>query len=383
MTRRLQCALPFLESRHSARPRFRPRILLCLLLGILCMRSNPAQAIPVYSRQFNVPCSTCHTVAPRLNKFGYAFQANQFNWPGEKPRPRQDVSRYLPITTLTTYSYANDLTGRQETADIRSFELFFSSGLGFDHGRQGGYFIDLVAAVTGEDGTNGDLENAYVSVPVLGRRGQLALTLGQMTPLMYQNDPINSLADTLPYGLTEGVDNFAFAEPTPMIRLDYFDNRGKISADGNYLSLAVPFRGHLELTRQGTVQAGSGIFAHAFHRQGYLTYGALGYFHKGSTLAGLIGTYACRERIYLTGVATLGHEPRLNTTHLSLEAEYLPNRRLSFTGRAELIGGDRSELASVAAINYYPLANSYLRLSAENHQRRTDRAIELTVRVQY
>jgi hypothetical protein len=204
-----------------------------------------------------------------------------------------------------------------------------------------------------------------------------------VTPLLYQYDPVNSLTDTLPYGLSEGVDNFAFGGSTPTVRLDYFDNRGKLSPDGNYLSLAVPFRGHLELTRNGSVGPGSGIFAHAFHRWGYTTIGALGYIHKNSNLSGLIGTYALRDRVFLTGVATLGHEPGFNSTHLAIEAEYLPTKLLALTGRAELIGGDRSDLATVVAINYYPLSNQFLRLSAESRQRRADRGFDLTVRFQY
>lgn len=353
-----------------------------LIVVLVAWAAGGAAAIPVYSRQYNVACSACHTVPPRLNELGYAFQANHFNWPGPKPRPRQDVSRYLPITTITTASYSNDVTGRQETVDFRSFELFLSSGLGIGRARQGGYFVNLTAAATGDD-TNGDLDDAYISIPILGKRGQLAVTIGQVSPLLYQYDPVNSLTDTIPYGLSEPVDDFAFGESTPTVRLDYFDNRGKLSPDGNYLSVALPFRGHLDLTRNATVGPGSGIFAHAFHRWGYTTLGALGYVHKESSLSGLIGTYALQDKVYFTGVATLGHDPGLNTTHLALEAEYLPNRRLALTGRAELIGGDRSDLATVAAVNYYPFSSQYLRLSAESRQRREDRGFDLTVRFQY
>lgn len=357
-------------------------VLFISITFVLALCLSSADALPVFSRQFKVPCSTCHTAPPRLNKLGYAFQANHFNWPGDKPRPKAEFGTYLPLTTITTFSYENDITGRQETVDFRAFELFFSSGLGLANGRQGGFFINLTAAGTG-DATPGDLDDAYISLPLVGRRGQVALTVGQVTPLLYQYDPVNSLTDTLPFGLTEGVDSFAFGNSTPMVRLDYFDNRGKMSPDGNYLGVAIPFRGHLELTRAGTVGAGSGIFAHAFHRWGYTTVGALGYFHKDSHLVGLIGTHSLLDRIYLTGIATLGHEPGRNTTQLAAEAEYLPNRRLSFTGRIELIGGDRSDLASVVAINYYPLAKQFLRLSAESRQRREDRGFDLTVRIQY
>jgi len=352
-------------------------------LAIICISfPGRAGAIPVFSRQFGVACSMCHSVPPRLNKFGYAFQANHFNWPGPKPRQVKPFGTYLPITTITTASYSNDITGRQETIDFRSFELFFSSGLGIGKGRQGGFFINLLAAATGDD-TNGDLDDAYVSLPLAGRRGQLAITVGQATPLLYQYDPVNSLTDTIPYGLSEGADEFALGESTPMVRLDYFDNRGKLSPDGNYVSLGVPFRGHLELTRQGSVGPGSGLFAHAFHRWGYTTVGAIGYVHKNANLAGLIGTYTFANKVYLTGIGTLAHEPGFNTTHVSLEAEYLPINRLSVTGRAELISGDRSDLATVAAVNYYPFANQLLRLSAESRQRRADRGFDLTVRFQY
>ncbi len=343
---------------------------------------RPAEALPVYSRQFGVACSNCHTVAPRLNKFGYAFQANHFNWPGATPKPRKDGATYLPVTTITTFSYVKDYTGQQETASFRSFEIFFTSGFGINHGREGGYFIDMTAAASG-DATNGGLDNAYVALPLLGRRGQLAVVLGQVTPMLYQYDPVTSLTDTVPYGLSEGVDDFTFAGATPMVRLDYFDNRGKASADGNYVSIAAPFRGHVDLTRAATVRAQSGLFAHAFHRWGYTTLGVMGYVHKDSTIGGLIGTYAPRKDLYLTGVATIAHDIGVSTTHLAMEAEYLPTKLLAFTGRAELVGGDRSEVATVGAINYYPLKSQYLRLALESRQRRTDRALTFAVRFQY
>jgi hypothetical protein len=121
----------------------KPANLVLLVLFVLAWTSRGAHALPVYSRQYNVACSMCHSVAPRLTKFGYAFQANHFNWPGASPHPKQDLSKYLPFTTITTASYSNDITGRQETVNFRSFELFFSSGLGLGSARQGGFFVDL------------------------------------------------------------------------------------------------------------------------------------------------------------------------------------------------------------------------------------------------
>lgn len=39
------------------------------------------QAMPMFSRKLGVPCSTCHTVIPRLNETGYKFRAAGFRMP--------------------------------------------------------------------------------------------------------------------------------------------------------------------------------------------------------------------------------------------------------------------------------------------------------------
>ncbi|HLK55265.1 MAG TPA: hypothetical protein VKU00_01795 [Chthonomonadaceae bacterium] len=352
-----------------------------MVMYALCTLGRPVSALPVYARQFGVPCSTCHTVPPRLNKMGLAFQANYYNWPGPKGHAR--VEGVAPLSTITTFSYSHDATANQDTANFRLLELQVTSGLGIGPARQGGYFFDVHLATTVDGDSEGDLENAFFAFPLVGRRGQLAVLVGQEKPLMFQYDAINSLTDNIAYGLSEGVGNFALEQQTPMLSLDYFDNRGKISADGNYVRFAALFQGQILLNRQGTIGPGDGYFLHAFHRWGYTTVGAMSYVHKDSNEEGLVGTYALNNHVFLTSVAALAHQPGFNSTHLSMETEYLPSRRLSLTGRAELIGGGRSEVATVAAINYYPLSNQYLRLTAESHQRRTDRGFDLTLRVQY
>ena len=42
-----------------------------------------AKAIPMFARRYGVPCSTCHTSAPRLNETGYQFRAAGFRMPSE------------------------------------------------------------------------------------------------------------------------------------------------------------------------------------------------------------------------------------------------------------------------------------------------------------
>lgn len=355
-------------------------------VGLLFLLRASASALPVYSRQYNVGCQMCHTVAPRLNKFGYAFQANFFNWPTRNGKPKRDPTEYLPVTTLTTFSYQNDITGRQETANLRTFELFLSSGFGSKEtppGRSGGYYVDVLAGASPDSGTPGELGDAYIALPVAGKRGQLAVLLGQTSAIRYQYNPNNSLTDQIPYALAEGVGDFALASSAPSVRLEYFDNRGKMSADGNYVTLALPFQGHLALTRDNDVHAEDGFFGHYFHRWGYSTLGAMVYHHGSNNLEGFVGTYGLRKNLNLSAFATLAHSPGYNTSHLALEAEYLSSHNLAINGRCELIGGDRSEVATVGAITYYPFRTQYVRVTAEARERRTDRAVNLFFRVQY
>src|SRR5579872_2458734 len=144
---------------------------LLIVLALLAFGGS-ARALPVYARQYHVACSLCHSVPPRLNAIGYAFQANFFNMPGTKPAPRQKLGTYVPFSTVLTGSYSNDITGRQDTTDFRTLELFFSSGLGIGPARQGGFYVDLTAIAKG-DAVAGDLDDAYVSLPLAGSRGQL------------------------------------------------------------------------------------------------------------------------------------------------------------------------------------------------------------------
>src|SRR5688500_5053458 len=51
-----------------------------LLVGLLGERS--AQAIPAFAREYNVSCSTCHTLVTRRNEFGDAFRRAGYHWPG-------------------------------------------------------------------------------------------------------------------------------------------------------------------------------------------------------------------------------------------------------------------------------------------------------------
>jgi hypothetical protein len=47
---------------------------------------SDALAIPAFSREYEVPCQTCHYAITRRNEFGDAFRLNGYHWPGEAGR---------------------------------------------------------------------------------------------------------------------------------------------------------------------------------------------------------------------------------------------------------------------------------------------------------
>lgn len=73
-----------------------------------------AWAVPVFSRKYNVQCSFCHLLPPRLNKVGVAFKENGFEMVSPLPQsevfgnqkfssedPKVDVPAGLPLTLRT------------------------------------------------------------------------------------------------------------------------------------------------------------------------------------------------------------------------------------------------------------------------------------------
>lgn len=56
-------------------------IKLFIVLGIISFFSIQLCAAPMFARQYNVSCTTCHSAFPKLNEFGKEFMANNFRMP--------------------------------------------------------------------------------------------------------------------------------------------------------------------------------------------------------------------------------------------------------------------------------------------------------------
>ncbi|MDP2323744.1 MAG: hypothetical protein Q8N51_06915, partial [Gammaproteobacteria bacterium] len=60
--------------------RIRAPLLAVLFLATLAIH-GAANAMPAYSRQYNISCVVCHSAYPKLNAFGEQFAADNFRMP--------------------------------------------------------------------------------------------------------------------------------------------------------------------------------------------------------------------------------------------------------------------------------------------------------------
>ena len=357
----------------------------CILVGLLVSASlvsgRPSRALPVYSRRYGVPCQTCHSIPPRLNRFGLAFQANHFNWPGGPPPAYHMGPAALPVSGLGTLSRTGPVPDGTTGSDFRAQELFVTDGFRLGGRGRGGYFVDYVAATRGVGTHPGGLGDAYAALPIAGHRGQWALTAGQFTPILYQYDPINSLTVSLPGALNLPADDQSLDLPGPGVQLEFFNNRGRARADGDYLDVGVPFAGLFSFTRDTRLYSAHGLYAHAFRRSGENSLGLFGYTRSGNYVSGLIGTQKLDERLSLLEIGDLGHDGAGATRQLSVQADYVLSPYAALTGRWEAMSGGAAY--PVAALTYYPFGQHTLRLTGETIQQRANRSSTLYALVQF
>src|SRR5437588_5069934 len=126
----------------------RPRlVVLILLISITCLAAGrPSSALPEFARRYGVGCQTCHSVPPRLNTFGLAFQANHFNWPEQKKLVGKDLLSRLPLSAIATTSYQNDFSADKSNTDFRDLVLFVADELRIGRMKSAGYFVQTILA---------------------------------------------------------------------------------------------------------------------------------------------------------------------------------------------------------------------------------------------
>jgi len=339
-----------------------------LLIALFCLalqtQPPPARALPVFARQYGVSCNACHSIAPKLNINGLAFQANYYNWPGGRPLAPGSTLNRVPLSGLVTSTWGNNQNA-PTGAQFQALELFAAGGFSPTTGRGGGYWVDYLAG--SHNGVRPSfLDGAWVAVPLAGTQGRLAVRVGQFSPINYQWNGISSLTQRLPAALTDSVDNIALDSSTPAVSLEYFSNRGRKTANGLYVDVGMALGGHITLNQDTRLYAPQGAYAHAFQRKGLNTGGLFAYRNGSATQEGLIVTRQMTPQLSLLGVGAVGGDINGNQQHLSAQADYVLSPALAFSGRYEYIRGVVHDQYPVATVTWYPFSQHTLRLSGES-----------------
>lgn len=350
-----------------------------IVLGIFVMCAvlapgKKAQALPMWSRKYEVSCNYCHTVAPSLNKTGEVFLANNFRFIGSEKEKNRPIP--FALSAMATWEYAKPVSGPAEGPRFAELEIF--SGDSFRVGPRpayyGSYYFDALVAHGGGDGRTGDLEQAYAVLPFAGSRGQWAFAFGQSVPIMYQYNPSNELFDPAPFAFARGTGTFAPDTAVPGLRVDYFSGRGNNTRNGDYLTVLAPFNGHVNANSDSSWGGSDGLFVQGFRRWGPWSVGPMAWVNGERHIVGGTATFtAAKWRIL--GALTDNNSGLSGSSgvQFTLQPEYFFNQYLGVQLRLEKGngGGDQDGLAVGAT--WYPLKQNYLRLAVEHRQITGDR----------
>jgi hypothetical protein len=109
-------------------------VFLCALFTSVVLTTSTS-AMPMFARKYNVPCSTCHTTAPRLNETGYRFRAAGFRMPEEIGRTSGepfDILDYFSgrfqFRTGATRTKVGPLTTTNQQTLVQAMELYPLTG---------------------------------------------------------------------------------------------------------------------------------------------------------------------------------------------------------------------------------------------------------------
>ena len=83
-----------------------------LLVGIVAITSQTAQAIPAFARKYGLPCSACHEAWPKLNNFGITFRDNGYQLENERDAPIYQHPAYFPISFRITPQWHRETNNR-------------------------------------------------------------------------------------------------------------------------------------------------------------------------------------------------------------------------------------------------------------------------------
>jgi len=140
-------------------------IVSCMVLavGALFLMPSESHAMPNFARKYGADCSLCHTVVPRLNRFGYEFRAAGYRDPGEiGEQDTEDfkLSNYFAGRIQEQYQYNNHNAASSGT-DTTSSQLTFKEFTMYPLTGSWGKYFGSLSEISMAPDESPEIENAY------------------------------------------------------------------------------------------------------------------------------------------------------------------------------------------------------------------------------
>lgn len=183
-------------------------------------RPTSVTALPIFSHEYDVSCSKCHSIVPRLNEFGAAFMANGYRIPGVKPGPAFPISAKANLLASSENQGSGDNGAGLPKQIVDEIELFTAGGIG----DRSSYLVEQYVVDGGE---HGSLRDAWVidhlnpwdaKVPLQVQAGSFTLPL-PVDPETFRE----SYAGYSVYTTAVGTNPFNFFDPKIGARLQIGD----------------------------------------------------------------------------------------------------------------------------------------------------------------
>jgi hypothetical protein len=87
-----------------------------------------SEAMPNFARKYNLPCSGCHAVVPRLNEFGWKFRAAGYRLPEEIGKPVQNfnIGDYFAGRLNVSVNDLSTTKADPGSASVNNFNMQFA-----------------------------------------------------------------------------------------------------------------------------------------------------------------------------------------------------------------------------------------------------------------
>ena len=333
ITRALQSILPGFKG---------PCILLLLttMMIVLFIGISTCKAVPYFSRKYNLRCGSCHAQVPKLNAYGEAFFARNYQLPSDEAR---STSSTVPFSAWITGRYEKQISKSVDEGFLNKVELI-SGGPIKDTPLS--YFVEwrLVSeSVAGPDALKdraGRFEDIFVNLELAKSH---TVTVGQYRALK-QVDVSRRLSLSEPALLStklagdetenqriQSLRAFSPSGRSPSISYQVHSILGDAPSDGLFHAVTVPFAGEISIPLSPEAKRNAsfelegrpkGVFLESFYRKGLNSVGVHAFIDDDRWLLQGIGMVNVAN-VYITGGIGVDEVNNTTETRSSFEGQYI------------------------------------------------------------